>query len=91
MSAMSLRSLCNAARALYPAAEVRFRSVPEKEGVWRCLISVGSAIIIESSEGSLEAVLYDTSQRIKNISVTMKSYLDEDEVVMPDSFPKTTP
>jgi hypothetical protein len=41
---------------------------------------VGSVTLIESSEGPIDVVLDDAARRVKNMSVTMRSHLDEGEV-----------
>jgi len=62
-----------AARTVTPAAEVRFRGIPDREDWWVCSIQVGGAILVESSAGPLDQVIEDVTAKLKKMSQRLKA------------------
>ena len=60
-----------------PAAEVRFKGIPDRDDWWVCLVSVGGVTLVESSAGPLLTVLDDVTRKLKGMSQRMVAVLDQ--------------
>jgi hypothetical protein len=81
-----LTHLLDAARAVSPDCEVRFKGTQD-EDKWVCLVAVGAATIFESKPGGIEDVMDSATTKMKGVSKRMLAALDESPTE-PASKPK---
>lgn len=74
-SLRKLNHLLDAARAVSPDCEVRFRGTDD-EDKWICLVAVGSATIYESKPGALDDIMDAATAKMKGVSKRMLAALD---------------
>lgn len=72
-----LNHLLDAARAVSPDCEVRFRGTTD-EDEWICIVAVGAATIYESKPGALNDVMDLATAKMKGVSKRMLAALDEE-------------
>ena len=73
-----LEHLLDAARAVSPDCEVRFRGTTDEEH-WICTVSVGGAILFESKPGPVDEVTDLATAKLKGVSKRMLAALSRDE------------
>ena len=71
-----LNHLLDAARAVSPDCEVRFRGTVD-EDKWVCLVAVGAATIFESKPGQIDDIMESATTKMKGVSKRMLAALDE--------------
>lgn len=72
-----LLHLLNAAHAMSPGCEVRFRGT-DAELVWVIIVAVGGMIIFESKPGSLEEVVDVATSKLKGVSTRIAAAFSEE-------------
>ncbi len=71
-----LNHLLDAARAVSPDCEIRFRGTVKDEE-WVCTVSVGGAIIYESKPGTVEEIVDQATTKMKGVSKRMLAALSD--------------
>jgi hypothetical protein len=75
MEPKKLHQLLEAARAVSPDCEVRFKGT-EREDEWVCLVAIGGATIFESKSGPTDDILDLATTKMKGMSKRMLAALD---------------
>jgi len=85
-----LRRLCEATRAISPAAKITFHGVPDRDDVWVVRVAVGDIILVETAAGILDRVLQEAAKKLQSLSqrVLIAASESADE---PDDDPPPTP
>jgi hypothetical protein len=63
-----LRRLCEATRAISPAATITLRGVPDRDDLWVVKVSVGEVILLETGAGLLDKVIVEAAKKLQSLS-----------------------
>lgn len=75
-----LTYLCMAVRAISSHGEVVFRSIPDHEEHWMCIVRVGPVVLAESSAAPLSVALDEVTEKVRVMAERLSTALEDEEL-----------